>query len=65
MFFRKAKKEKFWKPEYEALAQYNAEVGRRIAHTPEWRKKMARLQAEYDKRQREFAEKEGTAIIEI
>jgi len=64
MFFCKLKKEKFWKPEYEALAQYNSEVNRGILHTSVWKKKMAEIQTEYNKRQREFAEKKGMVIIE-
>jgi hypothetical protein len=30
------------------LAKYNSEVARGIAHTDEWREKMARQQAEFD-----------------
>jgi hypothetical protein len=33
---------------FEALAAYNAERARGIAHTAEWDAKMAALQAEYD-----------------
>ena len=62
MFFRRTKKKKFWKSEYEALARYNAEVGRGINHTKEWKEKMARLQADYDARIREFAEKEDQIL---
>lgn len=64
MFFRRTKKEKFWKPKYDALAQYNAEVSRGISHTKEWKEKMAKLQADYDARMREFAKKEGHTILE-
>ena len=37
-----------WIPEYDILAQYNAEVMRGILHTPEWKEKMRRIQKEYD-----------------
>ena len=40
---RNAMPEKFWE-----LADYNAERGRGIAHTPEWDERMAALQAEFD-----------------
>jgi predicted adenine nucleotide alpha hydrolase (AANH) superfamily ATPase len=38
--------------EYEKLAEYNAEVSRGIAHTPEWKQKMKELQAIFDSDQR-------------
>ncbi len=40
---------KEWKPEYDILALYNAEVSRGIVHTPEWHAKMKIVQKEYDK----------------
>ena len=64
MFFRRKKKEAFWLPEFEALAQYNAEVARGIAHRPDWQRRMAALQARYNERQREYAEQEVITLIE-
>lgn len=37
----------------ETLGTYNAERSRGIVHTPEWQIAMARLQREFDARQRE------------
>ncbi len=46
--------EGLWKSKYDALALYNSEVSRGIAHTDEWRKKMEQAQDEYDKRLLEY-----------
>jgi hypothetical protein len=35
------------------LAVYNAETHRGIMHTPEWKERMAKLQAQYDEKLRE------------
>jgi hypothetical protein len=39
----------------DALGQYNAEVARGIAHTPEWRERMAELQTRFDAERRAMA----------
>lgn len=37
-----------WRPEFDVLARYNAEVWRGIQHTPEWRQRMVELQRLFD-----------------
>ncbi|MEU8040899.1 hypothetical protein [Streptosporangium sp. NPDC049078] len=37
-----------WRPEFDTLAQYNAERARGIQHTPEWQARMAELQAQFN-----------------
>lgn len=37
-----------WRPEFEVLARYNAEVARGIQHTPEWCERMSELQHQFD-----------------
>jgi hypothetical protein len=47
---RKMRKEiaALWKPEYSRLAQYNAERGRGIHHTPTMVRCMAEVQQDFD-----------------
>jgi hypothetical protein len=40
--------EPYWKPEYELLAQYNAERARGVVHSEEYANRMAVVQADYD-----------------
>jgi hypothetical protein len=44
----------FWLPEFDALAQYNAERSRGIMHTPEYIREMEILQKIYSDRIADF-----------
>jgi hypothetical protein len=57
------KPNEFWKPEYDALAQYNAEVSRGLLHTEEWKIKMRGLQIDYDARGIVFAKRNGFLVV--
>ncbi len=37
-----------WNSEFDKLANYNSEVVRGLAHTPEWKEKMKELQKEFN-----------------
>lgn len=54
---------KFWDDRFNALATYNAEIGRGIVHTKEHDEKMRHLQKEYDAKVREYCEREGIVVI--
>lgn len=65
MFFTRQKKDAFnWRPEYDELATYNAEVIRGIVHTDIFNRRMAALQAQYDVEIKEHAAKNGMLVIE-
>lgn len=57
MIFRRRQPEESWR--WDALATYNAEVARGIAHTPEWRAKMAKLQEAFDLTHRPYPRLSG------
>ena len=46
--------DKFWLPEFEALAQYNSEKSRGIMHSPEYSEAMKKLQEKYNERLANF-----------
>ena len=53
----------FWLPEFDVLAQYNAERSRGVQHTSEWQERMSELQVCYDKRLRDHCEKAGMVVV--
>lgn len=44
---RRAPHEEFWEQRFNELATYNSEVSRGLCHTPEWKERMAKMQADY------------------
>jgi hypothetical protein len=57
------KEEPFWEYRFQALADYNSEVGRGIMHEKNYRKAMEKLQCEYEAKMREWAKKNGHQIL--
>ena len=44
----RAPREEFWEQRFNALATYNSEVSRGLVHTPEYVRRMAVMQADYN-----------------